>query len=289
MIIGISGKQNSGKDTIGKIIQFLTSHEYKDGWRNYENWLDSIYEPTFNSNWKIKKFADKLKDVVCLLINCTRKQLEDREFKEKELGEEWWYYKYGESLYNYKTEKTLLVRVMNSEFLEPCAEEDLENCLIKLTPRLLLQLLGTECGREILHPNLWVNSLFADYKSYDKGKAHDLKDLSELYTHKECKNCKKSYSGWKRQYLCKECIEDKSIQFYPNWIITDCRFPNEAQAIKERGGILIRIERPGLAESNHLSETSLDSATFDFIIDNDKDIEHLIDEVRKILKKLSII
>ena len=40
-------------------------------------------------NWKIVKFADKLKDIVCLLIGCTRQQLECREFKEKELGEEW--------------------------------------------------------------------------------------------------------------------------------------------------------------------------------------------------------
>lgn len=30
----------------------------------------------------------------------------------------------------------------------------------------------------------------------------------------------------------------------PNWIITDVRFPNEAQAIKDRGGVLIRVNRP---------------------------------------------
>lgn len=76
---------------------------------------------------------------------------------------------------------------------------------------------------------------------------------------------------------------------YPNWIITDMRFPNELQAVKDRGGITIRVNRPGLVESNHLSETILDSATFDFVINNDKDIKHLINEVRKILEKLSII
>ena len=30
---------------------------------------------------------------------------------------------------------------------------------------------------------------------------------------------------------------------YPNWIITDVRFPNEADAIKGRGGIIIRVNR----------------------------------------------
>jgi len=31
---------------------------------------------------------------------------------------------------------------------------------------------------------------------------------------------------------------------FPNWIISDTRFPNEANAIKERGGKILRINRP---------------------------------------------
>ena len=38
-------------------------------------------------------FADKLKDSVGVMFGCTRKQLEDREFKERELGEEWTKYR----------------------------------------------------------------------------------------------------------------------------------------------------------------------------------------------------
>jgi hypothetical protein len=34
---------------------------------------------------------------------------------------------------------------------------------VKLTPRLILQLLGTEGGRKIIHPDIWVNALFSDY------------------------------------------------------------------------------------------------------------------------------
>lgn len=101
-----------------------------------------------------------------------------------------------------------------------------------------------------------------------------------------------------RQYIEKEglvnfekilTIKGKKKVKYPNWIITDMRFPNELKAVKDKGGISIRVERPGLLESNHLSETSLDSATFDFVINNDKDIEHLINEVRKILEKENLI
>lgn len=45
----------------------------------------------------------------------------------------------------------------------------------------------------------------------------------------------------------------------PKVVITDVRFPNEAQAIRERGGQVWRIVRPGFGPVNgHESETALD-------------------------------
>ena len=68
-IISISGKKQNGKNTIAKIINQLANNKYEE-----------------------KCFADKLKDIICLLIGCYRDQLEDESFKSKELGEEWWYW-----------------------------------------------------------------------------------------------------------------------------------------------------------------------------------------------------
>ena len=59
-IISISGKKQSGKNTIAKIINQLTNNKYEE-----------------------KCFADKLKDIICLLIGCFREQLEDESFKNK--------------------------------------------------------------------------------------------------------------------------------------------------------------------------------------------------------------
>jgi len=93
MIIAINGKINSGKDTVGKIIQYLDIMNQTNGnvplGFNLATLDSKVVENTGHTNWKIKKFGDKLKDVVCILLGCTREQLEDREFKEKELGEEW--------------------------------------------------------------------------------------------------------------------------------------------------------------------------------------------------------
>ena len=80
----------------------------------------------------------------------------------------------------------------------------------------------------------------------------------------------------------------KNDMKYPNWIIPDVRFPNEVEAIKERGGIVIRVNRSTTksdSNSNHESEIALDHYhDFDAIINNDKTIGHLTHEVMDILK-----
>ena len=190
------------------------------------------------SRFIIKKYADKLKDIVCLLIGCSRVDLENRVFKDKELGEEWWYYEGQVGVYPYNTPY----------------EANKKLPLIKLTPRKLLQLLGTDCCRNIIHPNIWINSLFADYKP--RGNM----GISELDEYN-----------------------------YPNWIITDVRFPNEANIVKEKGGIMIRLTRK-LEDNNHESETALDNYEFDYVINNDNgDIPELMDNVKRILMKEGII
>lgn len=239
MIIGISGKIGSGKDTVGKIIQVLShlkQHESYGGKNedifNPKNWtweralgLDGTFGFAYpeNGGWEIKKFADKLKDATCLIIGCTRQQLEDQDFKNRPLGEEW--------------------RLPNSEEI--------------LTPRKILQLLGTDCGRDIIHPDIWVNSTFSEYKSMyigDWGQGHHMYEK-------------------------------------PNWIITDVRFPNEAEAIKERDGLLIRINRNNPnSSSNHASETSLDDyPNFHYTIDNNGTIQELVQKVRTILEKSKLL
>jgi len=217
-LIGISGKMGSGKDTLSIVINYLAD---KFAPESIADWEQPVSEFTYAN----KKYSEKLKYMVCFLLGCSRSDLEDREFKEKELGEEW----------------------------------------DGLTPRKLLQLLGTEAGRHIIHPNIWVNALFADYVCDDCG-----------------------------QQECPTDEEDTGQMIhrsFPDWIITDVRFPNEAQAIKDRGGILIRINRPqyldnGLVirKDEHLSETALDDYDeFDYVINNDTNsVQDLVDKVKQL-------
>ena len=133
-LISVSGKKGSGKNLVAAIITDL----------NYDQ-----------APWEVKSFANKLKYITCSLIGCTREQLEDREFKEKELGEEWWYVKLDNKLISVQE---------YIDYIKGTTYSFNEKDIIKLTPRKLLQLLGTECGRNIIHPNLWVLTLMQDYK-----------------------------------------------------------------------------------------------------------------------------
>lgn len=74
------------------------------------------------------------------------------------------------------------------------------------------------------------------------------------------------------------------------WLITDIRFPNEYESVKDRNGIVIKVVRDiEIPKHEHESETALDSYRFDYVINNNKDINHLISEVETLLKDLKII
>lgn len=258
-ILAISGRKGHGKDVAGKIIQYLTSES-----NVYP--FDLKLDYSYRSNWQIKKFADKLKDIICILINCTREQLENESFKSKELGEEWWYW-YMELDGGYSP---IILDYLTTTKKELKSYEGLE--LIKPTIRFLLQFIGTNLFRNQLHPEIWVNSLMSEYKP-------QWIEETKVY--------------WKER-----------LSEYPNWIITDLRFPNEMEAVKNRGGITIRVNRPcnicggsgyhkmscPVSKSGeHLSETSLGKAEFDYVIENSGSIEELIEKVRIILVQEKII
>lgn len=70
-------------------------------------------------------------------------------------------------------------------------------------------------------------------------------------------------------------------------VVTDARFPNEAEAVRERGGSLWRVNRVGVGPAMdkdghiHTSETSLDLYTFDEVLFNDCELETYKENVRK--------
>lgn len=63
-------------------------------------------------------------------------------------------------------------------------------------------------------------------------------------------------------------------------VISDVRYPNEADAVKKLGGKVWRVVRPGYGAANdHASEHALNDYNFDYIIDNNASVGTLYDSV----------
>lgn len=252
MIIAISGKLGSGKDLTGEIIRYLISKD------THALHPDSVFNPNniqyTESNWKIKKFAGKLKEIVALLTGCTAQDLESQDFKNKQLSEDWWYVMNGSG------------RPVHADTFigDPVFDGNPQRFLKTYTYREMLQKVGTDAMRNKIHENIWVNALFADYKENVNYTIPGMDTFAPLYK-------------------------------YPDWIITDCRFPNELVAVEKQDGITIRVKRTqfhtvdSFKISEHSSETALDDAEFDFVIDNDGSIDDLIVKVREILVECKIL
>lgn len=52
------------------------------------------------------------------------------------------------------------------------------------------------------------------------------------------------------------------------FFVTDCRFENEAKAVKDRGGTIVNIHGPNQATGGHVSEAGLPESYIDFHIRN---------------------
>jgi hypothetical protein len=71
-----------------------------------------------------------------------------------------------------------------------------------------------------------------------------------------------------------------SIEDGSKVIVSDVRYPNEADAIKKLGGEVWRVVRPGFGAANgHASEHALNNYEFDYILDNNSGMELLYDSV----------
>lgn len=118
----------------------------------------------------------------------------------------------------------------------------------KMTVREFLIRLG-DGTRETVHPEIWVNAFMKDYDST---------------------GLQASTGG---------------LQTYPNWIATDMRYPNEFEAIKQRGGITVHITRPDAKPSgvDHRSEYALKNHNFDLSVVNTS-FESLLEAAELILE-----
>ncbi len=114
-----------------------------------------------------------------------------------------------------------------------------------VTPRTLMQTLGTDWGRMMVAPGLWA-------AVWRQGALLELGDGGRV-------------------------------------VAPDVRFPEEAAAIRELGGIVIWIDRPGLTLDPHRSEHALGAADCDYVLANAGDLASLGAAVRRLARVAEVV
>lgn len=210
MIIAISGKKQSGKNTVSDMIADILDKK-----RDIE-----IEEGSF---------AKILKEFLAKIIGVDSGMFEDEQFKTKSLGEE----------FDIVDKSKIESKVLYSN----------------ITPRFLMEYVGTELIRKQWNKNIWVYGLLNKYKEI------------------------------RRKYN----FDNKQLVF----VVSDLRFRNELEIFKreERNLYTIRVVRNEVAqESKSESETDLDNyKDWDYVIYNNGTEIDLRKEVEKALLKFNII
>jgi hypothetical protein len=83
--------------------------------------------------------------------------------------------------------------------------------------------------------------------------------------------------------LCEKKIKEM-LKKNKKILISDGRFPDEIEMIRELGGKIIKIERKTNYEINHDSEKYVSSINADVYIDNNGTINDLINNIKQIVK-----
>jgi hypothetical protein len=291
MIISISGKINSGKDLVGKIIQGLFLEAESMDFKLSSVNLNSKRVENFPYPMK-KKFAAKLKQMVALMIGCDMIDLENREFKNSYLSPEWWVYKNdeGDILPYFHVTSTEASKLLEGH----------NYVLVKTTPRLLMKTLAEDCVRRKISPNAWIISTVSDYTDEQDWIITDTRYPNEIAAIKsKCSN--PLFLKVVRLKTCREWYEEDFKNLVTltqnNWIT---HYSWEIEKVPME----IFIERITLCEGFEPSkeyhlfleerfsipETALDSfEEFDEIVYNGASIDDLIDNIRAILKVRNLI
>lgn len=156
MIVGFCGKKQVGKDTVAKIWERLSSMSLNDSKEiTTKELLEGVYTNT-NSLWPKFAFANKIKDMVALLLSCPVDKLDDPEFKELPLGKDYKIYRY---INNFDEIEIFDRKLTETEIYDRGL---FPSGVFEHTPRSLMQYLGTDWGRNLIHPNIWINSTIKD-------------------------------------------------------------------------------------------------------------------------------
>jgi hypothetical protein len=251
LIFGISGKAGSGKDTVadylvknhGFVKVSLADEMKRFAKRLFEFTDQQLWGPSENRNAVDHRF-----DLF---------ETWDEAFDKLEtVGAEWCKFLFGED----HAADALLKLYDWFDKLEMNYGPDSKNGNT-LSPRLVLQTIGTEFGRAI-DDKVWVRATMNIAKQVLEGP----------YRYTRETGCVHDALGWGQWWQ-----NPKGI------VIADVRFRNEVDGVRDEGGVTFRVKRPGtklvqVGIAGHASEAEMDlipDDAFDHVICSPEGLDKL--------------
>lgn len=158
-IISVQGNKWSGKDTVAKMLQYLLStpkilHKYDLYCRLKQ----------FKKDYKIVRYADKMKEMLAILLNTNVQNFEDREFKEQ-------YYVDFNTLQLIHVDESNINAFKDKILSDTRFTKEIKRVNPNLTKnyflsiRQILQYFGTEIMRFYFGDRLWILSTLNNRES----------------------------------------------------------------------------------------------------------------------------
>jgi hypothetical protein len=134
---------------------------------------------------------------------------------------------------------------------------------------------------------------YVAFPTSDKIRATELVDAlgdAEAKKHEEYRRVLQAVGTKARAFFGEDVWVDAAfvgLEPEHHYVFSDVRFKNEARVLQEEGGIVLRVQRPGVGPANdHISEHDLDDWPFDGYIVNDGSLLDLEGEVQRVLGDL---
>lgn len=263
MIIGLAGNKGAGKNTVASMLQYLFCAQKEVREVTYQDYISEKTSPKYLDNisgFQQKAFATKVKEVLSIITGLSLDQIETLKNNGDVIP--------GlQMAHLYVNDSLLGIFYSEEEAVEYINRNKIEYFSLRwqnITVRFALQYIGTNLFRKRLNEDIWIKALFKEYESKYSVSIDPVEVGGKVYQ-----------------------INNNPI--IPNWIITDVRFPNEVLAIKNKGGIIIKIKR-NINTDTHESEQYIDNLKSDFILENNDNLDELFNIVKeKVFKVINLI
>lgn len=162
----------------------------------------------------------------------------------------------------------LFPRLAACQLFGTIAEKEAKDPYLNVSGRQLLQLVGTEVGRQ------------GDMEALRTYGVSEYQVRNAFHDH----GVVPGPLAWVNALFSPDFLQRVDTRGY---VITDVRFPNEAAVVQANGGTIIKVVRPGFdtgEHNGHASETEVGNCPFDHGVLNDGTLQDLYAKVDEIIK-----